>query len=473
MQDTLNIWLTRNLSLKGKITILKSLALPKLLYVSTNVPVPTAIMKEAESVIFNFLWNHKTPKVKRNVIIQPIEYGGLKAPDFRSMVKASKVAWIKRLLSPGNAKWKVIFQELAPMPIKLLIETHLNEDIIDSMPVFYRQVLSSWNEIKQYPNKAKDYLEQIIWNNKFIQTPVEKNKQKGKISIFYQDFYMAGIFKLKHLISDNGEFIDFGSLHSKFPVKCNILRYQKLKLSIPKNWLQDIKSHATLQSHNFIDSETKQSLINYQLYNEKSIMKCSTRVIYKCFIQKKAETPTALAKWENIFDIDHNDWKVIFELPYSCSRDTALQSFQYRIIQRIFPCNKWFHNLTVISSDLCNYCNMSDTIEHHLFYCKKIDKFWVNLQDWYNEATNEQISLTCKHVILGLYYDNLHFSCINYIILLAKMYIYRQKYNDSPIDIINFLVHLHCKLNIERKICENNTSVENFNVKWSDILRML
>ena len=50
---------------------------------------------------------------------------------------------------------------------------------------------------------------------------------------------------------------------------------------------------------------------------------------------------------------------------------------------------------------------------------------------------------------------------------------YREKYNESPIDIINFLVHLHCKLNIERKICENNNSVENFNVKWSDILRML
>ena len=77
MQDVLNIWLTRNLSLKGKITILKSLALPKLLYVSTNVPVPSDVIKEAESIISKFLWNYKTPKIKRNVIIQPIENGGL------------------------------------------------------------------------------------------------------------------------------------------------------------------------------------------------------------------------------------------------------------------------------------------------------------------------------------------------------------------------------------------------------------
>ena len=443
MQDVLNIWLTRNLSLKGKITILKSLALPKLLYVSTNVPVPSDVIKEAESIISNFLWNYKTPKIKRNVIIQPIENGGLKAPDFRSMVKASKVAWVKRLLSPGNAKWKLIFQEMIPMPIKHIIESHLNENMIDNVPIFYRQVLSSWNEIKKSPSKVTDYLEQIIWNNKFIQTPVEKIKQKGKTSIFYHDFHKAGIFKLKHLILENGDFMDFGTLLSTFPVKCNILRYQKLKLAIPKKWLQDIKSCGTLHSQNNHDSERNQSPVNYHMFDGKTIMKCATRVIYKCFICKKAETPTALAKWENQFHIDHNDWKDIFELPYSCSRDTSLQSFQYKIIQRIFPCNKWFNNLTVAKSDLCDHCNISDTIEHYLFYCKKIGNFWGDLENWYNESTDEKVTLTCKHVIFGLYYDNLHFSCINYIILLAKMYIYRQKYNNSHIDIINFQIHFY------------------------------
>ena len=64
MQDVLNIWLTRNLSLKGKITILKSLALPKLLYVSTNVPVPSDVIKEAESIIstFNGIIKHQKSK---------------------------------------------------------------------------------------------------------------------------------------------------------------------------------------------------------------------------------------------------------------------------------------------------------------------------------------------------------------------------------------------------------------------------
>ena len=48
MTETLNIWLSRNLSLKGKITILKAIALPKLLYVASNVPITTDVLQSVE-----------------------------------------------------------------------------------------------------------------------------------------------------------------------------------------------------------------------------------------------------------------------------------------------------------------------------------------------------------------------------------------------------------------------------------------
>ncbi len=41
------------------------------------------------------LLNHKKPKVKKNVIIQSIENGGMKASYFVSNVKANKVSWVK------------------------------------------------------------------------------------------------------------------------------------------------------------------------------------------------------------------------------------------------------------------------------------------------------------------------------------------------------------------------------------------
>ena len=92
---------------------------------------------------------------------------------------------------------------------------------------------------------------------------------------------------------------------------------------------------------------------------------------------------------------------------------------------------------------------------------------------WYNSISDLKVTLTRKHVIFGLYYDNTNFSDINYIILRAKQYIRRQKYNDSPISIINFLVHLRIKLDIEMEISKNNNTLDHFNMKWSKFLEHL
>jgi hypothetical protein len=59
MMDILNIWLSRNLSLNGKVTILKSLALPKIQYPASCLPITNDIVKESEQIISKFMWNHK------------------------------------------------------------------------------------------------------------------------------------------------------------------------------------------------------------------------------------------------------------------------------------------------------------------------------------------------------------------------------------------------------------------------------
>jgi hypothetical protein len=46
MSNILNIWLARNLSIKGKVTILKSLALPKLQYVANTMPIIIDIIQD-------------------------------------------------------------------------------------------------------------------------------------------------------------------------------------------------------------------------------------------------------------------------------------------------------------------------------------------------------------------------------------------------------------------------------------------
>ena len=105
LKTFLNILSQRNLSLKGKVAVLRSIALPQLLYVSTVLFTPDWVIKRVDKLLIDFLWSNKKHHIKKEVICQDIEYGGLKAPHFDSMIKAVKCTWIKRIMAENiNSK---------------------------------------------------------------------------------------------------------------------------------------------------------------------------------------------------------------------------------------------------------------------------------------------------------------------------------------------------------------------------------
>ena len=67
-----------------------------MIYPSPILCTPVEIIKEFQTLIFNFLWNGKD-KVIRLSTYAPYEFGGLKMIDYDSMVKALRSSWLKRI----------------------------------------------------------------------------------------------------------------------------------------------------------------------------------------------------------------------------------------------------------------------------------------------------------------------------------------------------------------------------------------
>ena len=60
------------LSLLGKIQIVKIFAVPKIMYRASVIPLSKELIKEANSIIYDFIWNGKD-KVKRHALISDIK----------------------------------------------------------------------------------------------------------------------------------------------------------------------------------------------------------------------------------------------------------------------------------------------------------------------------------------------------------------------------------------------------------------
>lgn len=63
------MWSSRDLTLYGKINIVKSLALSKLTYVAAVLPIPEDFIKVVNKQIADFIWSHKIPKIKKTMMI--------------------------------------------------------------------------------------------------------------------------------------------------------------------------------------------------------------------------------------------------------------------------------------------------------------------------------------------------------------------------------------------------------------------
>lgn len=59
MRNTINLWKVRGLSSHGKVTFIKALLLSKMIYPSFVLTTPPEIIKEFNTLVFQFLWNGK------------------------------------------------------------------------------------------------------------------------------------------------------------------------------------------------------------------------------------------------------------------------------------------------------------------------------------------------------------------------------------------------------------------------------
>ena len=64
IQQILNSWKQRNLSLKGKIVILKTLVISRLVYTAQVLSCPKGWIKIYEKLFYTFLWGNRA-KVKK------------------------------------------------------------------------------------------------------------------------------------------------------------------------------------------------------------------------------------------------------------------------------------------------------------------------------------------------------------------------------------------------------------------------
>ena len=93
LKKCLKFWNYRDLSIQGRVLIIKTLALAKVVYLINAITVPKWVINTLNKEFFSFLWRYKRDKVARKVVINEVEDEGLNMLDFKAFCTAAKAAW--------------------------------------------------------------------------------------------------------------------------------------------------------------------------------------------------------------------------------------------------------------------------------------------------------------------------------------------------------------------------------------------
>ena len=353
LEKTLNGWKRRKLTLLGRINIVKTLGLTKLICNASVLYIPKHFAKESNRISFNFIWEGKPAKVERSTIIREKKHVGLKMLDLEIMDKALKVAWIERLKTHSSASWKIIpelgVKQYGGLTFLIKCQYDIKLLFLDNLPNFYHTLLAYLQDLNSITTADVDNVpDKIIWNNQNIVI-------NGK-SIFYSSWFNKGIISICSLMTKNNQFLSPPELRQKFILEIPFTLYYGLVSAIPKEWKSSLKN--ALLRDDTVENATC------------SIKPLTTRATYSAFLSKMATSPTCESK---VFKHGFTKENIqnVYLLPFTTTKDIKLIMFQYNQIS--------LFRAGIANNDTCPLCNAEKQTSNHMLYsCPKLLRFGVS-----------------------------------------------------------------------------------------------
>ena len=121
-------------------------------------------------------------------------------------------------------------------------------------------------------------------------------------------------------------------------------------------------------------------------------------------------------------------------------------NFQFKIIHRLLACGYNLKTWKIKTKDECVTCNQHmDTIEHFMIYCEPVKTFWNQLLNWWTNPIKVIFRQDTYGILFGIPNDEKDpiISQFNFILLMARFYIYKSKKADGKLEMYIFL--MECK----------------------------
>ena len=141
------------------------------------------------------------------------------------------------------------------------------------------------------------------------------------------------------------------------------------------------------------------------------------------------EPSHATTFWNNKFN--YQVAKDMWSIPYKCTKETRLQTWQWKIRSNIYPTNILLNKMGRAPNRNCTRCGQEDYIEHFFAECPAVKPLWTEVANLIAIWLGRRLTLTTSMTLLGIEQGKIsskESKTINLAILIRKLYISKFKY---------------------------------------------
>lgn len=457
MTQTINCWRMRNLSLIGKICVIKSLVLPQLLYLFSvlSVKIPQKFFRELNSLFFKFIWSGGNDRVKRKFMCNDYAQCGLKMIDPYSFALSQKMAWVKCLLDDDfESVWKsieilalekfhrdasILWKSYAP---ETILSSLGNSQIADSLRTWY--IYREQATVEHFNCKFSEIGGcQPLWFNRLIHS-------KSKKYFYYETWYEKDVSFVSHLVDPPlpGHKL-FEDLILDFDIPQGDRRkFNFLMKHVPVEWLDDTPIN-NLHVHDV--------LVDKLITSRK--VPCYA---YK-ILNREQRPEKRYEYWKDNISIPlTSDWEKVHNANFMCTIDTRLRSFYFKIFHNTIALNVFLHRIKRKDSPNCSFCEEEEESIIHLFCdCDKVFPIWGHL---FNVIKKNITSFnpTNFEKLFGVSSDKF----VTYLMLITKYYIYLCRFKNTLPTINLFKKFVEKQKEIEYYVAKKRNKLPSHFKKW-------
>ena len=307
--------------------------------------------------------------------------------------------------------------------------------MLKKLPEFYQDVLTCFNKAKDIKplellNKHELLQEMLFGNENF--------KQDDKC-LYFRNWLRSGIYRVKHLVSEDGHRLTDEQLYNKIITKQNVLG----EMFMMKKILSKHLKSCDLKLACYINEKKELRILHRNKHYV--IMDNNSKFFYNIIKDTVCERNYMEFTWSTLFGFSNSTdiWNSIYRQKVTDCYIKKLAEFSFKILHNILPCGQSLSKWEKDISPNCEYCNLTETPEHMLFSCKRVKAIWLKISD------KLHMDVRWKHLVCGFIkrHDSTKIQFYNLILTLIMYAIFR-KNSKSKFEKRSYL---NINLNIEVK----------------------